>query len=294
MDENEVLRLRKRLEREKKARKTAEAITEEKTRELFKNNEVLKAQKALLAKRTKQLEQSNHYKDEFLANLSHELRTPLNAQISFTELLLEGEGDDKPTDSQKELLAYIKDSANQLLALIKAILDMSELTAGSLTADRETVAVTTITGELLNKYQKPASDKKLELTCDIGGEVPDSIETDPVQLRRALGDLLDNAIKFTEKGKVQLTLDVTDAPDGQWLFKVKDSGIGIPKAHQSYIFEPFRQGDGSACRQYGGLGMGLALCKKRAELLGGDIYLAESSPDQEGAEFVLTIPRDKI
>ncbi|WP_263079602.1 ATP-binding protein [Endozoicomonas sp. Mp262] len=317
---NEIARLKRRLRRQKEARKQAEWIAEEKTRELFQRNQELlelshsqeqtiqertknlefqnvmleqsrkelMIQKRELAEKTRDLEKSNRYKDEFLTSISHELRTPLNALMILTDLLIEGAGSEEPTPSQKDSLLLIKSNTEDLLALINAILDMSELVAGRLQIHQGTVPLEDITDSLVSRYREKAAEKGLAFNFELGEGIPASIDTDAVRLIQVLDGLLDNALKFTDQGSIGLSISVDHEPCQQWVIKIKDTGIGINEENHTIIFESFLQVEGGMGRAHGGTGTGLSLCKRLIELMGGIINL-KSTPES-GSEFSIHLP----
>ncbi len=300
--DDEVVRLKQRLEKLEAENEALQARSEQQgqtiqelNRDLSFQNVILEqsrkeltAQKRELSAKTRELEQNNQYKDEFLATLSHELRTPLNALMILTGLLLEGEGDEKPTVAQKESLKQIEQNSKELLSLINTILDMSEMVAGRLQIHRRQVPLTDVTSALCLRYEDKATAKGLQFSFEQTSNIPANIDTDPVRLMQILDSLLDNAIRHTDSGFISLSIDVTPEPDAQWLIRVKDTGTGIPADAHKLIFEPFHQVDGGIKRSHDGIGTGLAFCKKLVELMGGSIQV-KSEPGQ-GAEFIIYLP----
>jgi signal transduction histidine kinase/DNA-binding response OmpR family regulator len=228
-------------------------------------------------------ESANRAKSEFLANMSHEIRTPMNAILGFTDLLKRGYQRDA-RDAEK-YLNTIQTSGRHLLALINDILDLSKVEAGRVEVEMLRFQPHCIINEVAQILDVKASEKGLELNVDFQGPIPDSILSDPARLRQIVTNLVGNALKFTEQGKVDLRMRLKDGQ--QLLIEVADSGIGIPVEVQESIFEPFVQAETSTTRRFGGTGLGLAISRRFARALGGDITVA-SAPGQ-GSVFSLTL-----
>ena len=237
-----------------------------------------------LATASTELQRSNAIKSQFLANMSHELRTPLNSSLILSKLL----ADNREGNLSAEQIRFaqtIYAAGNDLLILINDILDLSKIEAGMLEVRPETIAVPRLIDELTRTFQPVAAQKGLELAIRGGATAPDHIEADPARLSQILKNLLSNALKFTERGKV--SLEVT-AADGKVLFAVRDTGIGIPADQQHLIFEAFRQADGASNRKFGGTGLGLSISRDLARLLGGELTV-DSAPGR-GSTFTLALP----
>jgi PAS domain S-box-containing protein len=231
-------------------------------------------------------EETNRAKSAFLANVSHEIRTPMTAILGFSELLAVP---DLPHREQCELLDGIRRNGKALLQLIGDILDLSRLEAAKLTLAKTDCLVRQIVDDTLSTVRIRAQKKRLSLEVDYRQPLPERIYTDPVRLRQVLGNLLGNAVKFTERGGVRMAVRcLGDTGDGRRLqFAVSDSGVGIPAEKMGQLFQPFTQLDGSATRRHGGTGLGLAISQRLAELLGGRLEVA--SQWGQGSTFTLTI-----
>ncbi|MHC4721255.1 MAG: ATP-binding protein, partial [Planctomycetota bacterium] len=224
-------------------------------------------------------------KSDFLANVSHEIRTPMNAVIGFSDLLAE----ENLTDEQRAHVETIRQAAQDLLKLIGDILDFSKIEAGKL----DTEIIDCSLGEILagiESFMRPgATNKGLKFEIIQQTKLPATISTDPTRLRQCLINLVNNAVKFTEKGHVHLNVSVSGSKDEQQLrFDVEDTGIGIEADKLEHIFESFSQADAGTTRKFGGTGLGLAITKKLSELLGGSICV-QSKP-AKGSVFSLNIP----
>jgi len=235
--------------------------------------------------RAQELEQASRYKSDFLANMSHELRTPLNSLLILAKLLADNDNG-RLSDEQVRYAQTIRSSGNDLLTLINDILDLSKIEAGHMEIKPEPVAIAGLTRDLSNLFRPVAEKKNLEFRIEVDSECPNHVETDGQRLEQILRNLLSNAFKFTEQGKVELR--VRRAPDGQIALSVADTGIGISEDKEKVVFEPFRQADGTISRKYGGTGLGLSICRELVRLLGGTLALR--SVEGEGSTFTVLIP----
>ncbi len=229
------------------------------------------------------LKEADRIKSAFLRNMSHEFRTPLNAIIGFSDLLLkEGE----VTQEQGEELEIISNKGQELLHLFDNLLDASSIESGTMMARREKVNLQEIVSEAAQMSDLKAKEKMLSLEVDLPERVAEVMANRYI-LSRVLGNLLDNAVKFTEKGDVSLSCAVEG---GECILRVRDTGVGVESDKREIIFDKFRQADESTVRRFGGAGLGLYTAKKMVELMGGEISL-ESPPDgaKVGSEFVVKI-----
>jgi HAMP domain-containing protein/CheY-like chemotaxis protein len=262
-----------------------------------KNREIEQA-KIELEERAQQLALSSKYKSEFLANMSHELRTPLNSLLILAKLLSdnsEGNLDSK----QVEFARTIHGAGSDLLSLINDILDLSKIESGTMVTDIDEVVLTNVQTQVERSFRQVAQGKGLAFDVFLDPDAPKVVFTDPRRLQQVIKNLLSNAFKFTEKGRVELRIATAESGwthDHEALngastviaFSVTDTGIGIPLHKQKVIFEAFQQADGTTSRKYGGTGLGLSISREIARLLGGEIKVR--STQGSGSTFTLYLP----
>lgn len=232
-------------------------------------------------------ENANRTKGEFLANMSHEIRTPMNAILGFAEIL------DKMIEDERcsDYVRSIRSSGKTLLGLINDILDLSKIEAGKLKIEYDAVSPHSIINDMTRIFSESMNKKGLEFVIDIDPELPQGLMLDEVRIRQILLNLIGNAIKFTNKGKIILSASKRSVNEGEnevdLIFSVKDSGIGIPEDQVEIIFDKFIQQDGQSARKYGGTGLGLAITRRLVDMMNGEIHV-ESEVDV-GSEFIVTL-----
>ena len=235
-------------------------------------------------------------KSEFLANMSHELRTPMNGILGMIDVVL----DSTLTPAQRDEIETAQRSAHALLALLNDILDLSKIEAGKMTLERIPLDARFLIEDIVKGQAGAARQKGLLLSSSVSAAVPQRVLGDPMRLRQVLANLVNNAIKFTERGLVTIALDAAPVAPGRVRgrtmvdlhFTVRDTGVGIAPEKQAAIFEKFTQADGSVTRRYGGTGLGLTITRRLVEAFGGTITV-ESEPGR-GTSFIFRFPAEVV
>jgi signal transduction histidine kinase/AmiR/NasT family two-component response regulator len=267
--------------------------------ELEKTQEQLEAQKQELTTTVQALERAkllaegaSRAKSNFLAMMSHEIRTPMNGVMGMANLLAHSE----LHSEHREYVEIIRSSGESLLAIINDILDFSKVEAESLRLDSAPFQLSKTVEDVIDLFRPLAIGKELHLSYQIAPEVPTWVNGDANRLKQILMNLINNAIKFTERGRVTLSVDIQSKsidlqkPDESTIhFAVKDSGIGVPNEKHTILFEPFNQLDSSTTRKYGGTGLGLAIGKRLSELMGGTMWHEDNSEGGSTFHFFVTL-----
>jgi len=250
-------------------------------------------------------EQSNRAKSEFLAMMSHEIRTPMNGVLGMTHLVLQ---DPDLKSEHREALETVETSGTALLNILNDILDLSKIESGKLELEIRSFQVWDIVQDTQQLLSHLAQAKHIEMLTAIAPHVPKRVKGDSTRIKQILLNLVSNAIKFTDRGRVEICLDYvpnsSDHPLSGFLFQIKDTGVGIPAHLMERIFQPFMQGDASTTRQYGGTGLGLSISRRLCDMMGGKLWVHSGShtggdppqdwqsptPHREGTVFYVLLP----
>jgi len=226
--------------------------------------------------------QANRTKSQFLANMSHEIRTPLNGILGMTQLLLENP---KLPKTERDELAMIHQSANNLLLILNDILDFSKIEAGALKLEDRVVEIKALLAQLAKVFSSTSVKSGVKFNLSIADNIPEYIRLDPLRFSQVINNILSNAGKFTESGEINMHCQMVD---GALEISIRDTGIGISVNQQAKLFTEFTQADISTTRKYGGTGLGLTISKRIIELMDGELSLV--SQEGEGSEFTIIVP----
>ncbi|MGR5066532.1 two-component sensor histidine kinase BarA [Photobacterium sp. DNB22_13_2] len=259
------------------------------TSDLRETLEQLEIQNVELDIAKKRAQEAARVKSEFLANMSHELRTPLNGVIGFTRQMLKT----RLSTSQQDYLQTIEKSANNLLTIINDILDFSKLEAGKLLLENIPFDFTESLDEVMKLLAPSAHEKGLELTLKVDHRIPSGMIGDPLRIQQVLTNLIGNAVKFTERGNIDVSVELKTERDEslELQFMVRDTGIGISERQQAQLFQAFSQADASISRRYGGTGLGLVITQKLVSQMGGEVSL--TSRLHQGSTFWFSLRLNK-
>ncbi|MEQ9064783.1 MAG: tetratricopeptide repeat protein [Vicingaceae bacterium] len=257
-------------------------------RHIKKSNAALEIAKSKAEDERNRAERSEHFKKQFLANMSHEIRTPMNAVLGMTSLTL----DTQLNEKQTKYLSAVKKSSENLLVIINDILDLSKLEAGKMELEKIPFNIGEQIQQVYDTLRFKAEEKSLVFETSISKDVPRVLIGDPSRLNQVLINLAGNSIKFTERGRVSVSVSVREENKEKTtiLFKIADTGIGIPKDKVGKLFSAFQQVEAGTARKYGGTGLGLSISQTLVELQGGRIEI--DSEEGKGSTFYFSIPYD--
>jgi CheY-like chemotaxis protein len=239
---------------------------------------------------TERAEAANRAKSEFLANMSHEIRTPMTAILGFAELLREDDANSRALENRTRVIDTITNAGKYLMAVVDDILDLSKIEAGKMKVERIDTDLSRILQEVNSLLRPRAVSKGLVLKIQLRSPIPEKILSDPTRLRQILMNLIGNAIKFTEVGTVTVTALMEDhAGKCKLSIDIEDTRLGITTEVASNLFEAFSQADNTVTRKFGGTGLGLTICRRLAELMGGNVLLVRSELGQ-GSCFRVELP----
>jgi signal transduction histidine kinase len=216
-------------------------------------------------------ESATRAKSDFLANMSHEIRTPMTAILGFADVLLHEDGLDRAPPDRRRAIETIQRNGEHLLGVINDILDVSKIESGKMSVETIACSPFQIVEDVLALMRLRAEAKGLQLVKEYCFPIPAQIRSDPTRIRQILMNLVGNAVKFTEKGSIKIRTSYLADPEARLAFDVVDTGVGMDPDQSSKLFQPFSQADSSTTRRFGGTGLGLTICKRLAEMLGGGI-----------------------
>ncbi len=235
-------------------------------------------------------EAASHAKSEFLANMSHEIRTPLTVILGYTDVLRDRARRDPALAEHQGTIDTVRRAGEHLLTVINDILDISKIEAGRMTMEQLDTDISAVLRDVESLMRPRAIGKGVALAFYVRTPIPSRIMTDPTRLRQILVNLVGNATKFTEQGRITVEVSrVRERGEDLLRIAVEDSGIGMDPEAAVHLFQPFAQADNSVTRRFGGTGLGLAICRRLAELMGGDVVLSRTAPGQ-GSRFELSLP----
>jgi PAS domain S-box-containing protein len=245
-----------------------------------------KKSEAVLKNTIEVTEAESKIKEQFLANMSHEIRTPIHGIISLTQFII----GTKPTDEQQKYLELIRKSADTLLVIVNDILDLAKMDADKMTFEETNFSLSDTLQTAVASFIPKTIEKNIEIVSEISNDIPKELLGDPVRLTQIINNLLGNAVKFTDKGKVTISLRASEKNDEYCMieFQIQDTGIGIPKSKINTIFDSFTQAEDDTNRKFGGTGLGLSISKKLIEKQNGTIHV--ESEIGVGTTFTFTIP----